>query len=88
MTGDAPRPGYYTTRLVRDGPPVPVRIWLADGRPRCAVNGKDADVEKIYPFCKEITKDVYDRMVATRTTSTVPAEQPIELGQIAPVKPR
>ncbi|NJM13184.1 MAG: hypothetical protein HC889_16125 [Synechococcaceae cyanobacterium SM1_2_3] len=49
-----PHPGYYRRRLVKDGPWVPVAIWLdqqldADGeltqpeRLLCAVNGKRAD---------------------------------------------
>ncbi len=45
MTGpriDIPETGFYWTRLVKDGPKVPARIW----RPcRCTVNGGDEQAE-------------------------------------------
>ena len=28
MSGDAPQPGHYKTRLVKGGPFVPARVWL------------------------------------------------------------
>lgn len=28
MTGDSPAPGFYKTRLIRNGPFVPARVWM------------------------------------------------------------
>jgi len=52
-----PNEGYYTTSLVRNGPQVPVKIWLGhaiiDGEEqdrgidwRCAINGATDYIEK------------------------------------------
>ena len=30
MSSDTPQPGYYETRLVKNGPFVPARVWIND----------------------------------------------------------
>lgn len=57
LVGDTPVAGYYTSALVKDGTPVPVRVWfgnaIIDGEEqdrghawRCAINGETDYIEK------------------------------------------
>lgn len=74
---DQPEPGLYRTRLVKNGPWVPVRIWWSvardpvtgeklDRSPRllCLVAGREADPEKVWLGCHRIDRREYERLVA------------------------
>ena len=65
MRENVPMAGHYKTRLVRDGPFVAVRIWLAvtpdpdypdnvmDRSPQwhALADGKEYDVLRLWPWC-------------------------------------
>ena len=74
-----PAAGFYWTRVVKNGPRVPVKIWF--GRPRDPLtgemldrsprwqalrNGGEIDVFIVWPFVYgcEITEEDYDHMLA------------------------
>ena len=67
-----PEPGFYRLRLVKNGPWVPVRIWLEDGERdpetneltsdqvlRAKVGDQDRDPLKIWTFLWDITEEEY-----------------------------
>lgn len=82
---DGPQIGWYTTRLVKGGPIVPVRMWIdqhidmdtgeltEDERIRCTVNGREADPERIWLWCCQhpISGQHYDNL-ASRIESAGP----------------
>lgn len=48
---DRPMPGYYQTRMVRNGPWVPVRIWIEDGELQAERNGRPISPQAVWVFC-------------------------------------
>ena len=73
--GLEPVPGLYKTRLVRNGPVVPARIWWGnavddEGQPvdramrlRCLVAGEERVPLDVWPM-HPISREEYDRLVA------------------------
>jgi hypothetical protein len=75
ISADFPEPGYYAVKLIKDGPLIPLRIWLerefdeagdqmADDVIKCLVDGREADWRKFWPYCAkhEISAEQYARM--------------------------
>lgn len=74
-----PQPGYYTRRMVKGGPLVPVAIWygappadedgtaLGDAPLLCAVNGKLTDPLEtwLWVAANPIPEDAYNALVST-----------------------
>lgn len=48
---DDPQPGYYKTRLERNGPFIPVAIWRKDGNLVCRVGRTMRDPHDIWTWC-------------------------------------
>jgi hypothetical protein len=48
---DRPVPGYYRTKMVRNGPWVPVRIWEEDGEMKAERNGRPIHAQSVWIFC-------------------------------------
>ena len=62
---DTPQAGYYLTPKVKDGAPMPVRIWFAptadpdfpdnpmDRSPhwQALLNGQEVPIERVWPYC-------------------------------------
>ncbi|MBU6232440.1 hypothetical protein KGP36_07440 [Patescibacteria group bacterium] len=68
---DQPKPGYYWTRLVRDGPKIGARIWWDDTVPeRPAVlcgsrNGMEVDPYHLWGYVadREISEAEYLKLI-------------------------
>ena len=71
---DQPEPGFFTTRLVRNGPLVPARIIWHEGEGwQAVVNGEPgptsyddvvAGVDLIWNYCPRISEAEYEFMLA------------------------
>lgn len=98
---DEPQPGFYKRRMVRNGPFVPVEIWLeqqidpetgelvADERLRALVNGQDRDPLHVWPYCRAITAEEYDGLTGAHATlpDMAATHVVIDLGLMAPIRP-
>ena len=75
IVAEWPVPGFYAVRLVKDGPLLPLRIYIerefdeagdqmADDVVKCLVDGREADWRRHWPYCasKPITAQQYERM--------------------------
>jgi hypothetical protein len=92
MSSDTPTSGLYKTKLIKNGPWVPVRIWF--GPPHDPVTGDVmdrswrwqaekagklcTDINQAWPWCarNEIYQSEYDYLVACCKHNMHPASQP------------
>lgn len=95
-----PQCGWYQRRFVKDGPFVPVRIWMEQPRDpetgelcgdetiRAECDGQPVDVVKIWTYCRAIPKADYDALVRMRQEEAIMAatHAPIDLSQ-SPMRP-
>lgn len=87
---NSPQPGWYTRRMVRDGPLVPCEIWLeqqiedgelvGDETLQCTINGRAADPMEQWTFLagRPITSKQFRHMRAlTRWTKINAPDEPL-----------
>ena len=48
---DVPQSGFYKMRQSKDGPYLPVAIWMGDDGQKCRVANDVRDAEKVWTFC-------------------------------------
>ena len=98
---DEPMCGYFKRRMVRDGPFVPVAIWLeqdldpdtgeltAPEELRAIVNGVPADPVRAWIYARPISLGEYDALTGVRDHHEFMAAThvAVDLGEIAPLRP-
>lgn len=63
---DQPREGLFKLRLVKGGPFVAARIWIAkDGALLAHANGMPTALDRVWLFGKEIEAPEYKRLMAS-----------------------
>ena len=100
-TEDDPQPGFYKIRMVRNGPFVPVEIWLeqevdpetgeltADERLRAICNGEPRDPVKIWLYCRAISAEEYDGLTGAHISIPTMAAThvAVDLASMAAIRP-
>lgn len=81
---DRPVPGFYKTKMIRNGPWVPVRIWIEDGETKAERNGRPIHAQSVWIFCASnpITEEQFDVM---RGFPVEDPHAPIDLNKMPPV---
>lgn len=81
---DRPVPGFYRTKLVRNGPWVPVRIWEEDGDLKAERNGRPIMAQAIWIFCasNQITEEQFQVMTGFPVDDP---HKPIDLNSMPPI---
>ena len=98
---DEPKPGFYKRRMIRNGPFVPVEIWLeqevdpdtgeltADETLMATSDGKPCDPLAVWLSARAISAEEFDGLNGIR--SSVPdmsdTQSVIDLGRIAAIRP-
>lgn len=88
---DEPEVGWYRARMVKGGPFVPVRIWLAQVTDpdtgdlvepeeiRAEWLGNPVDPVWVWPWCRAISRDAYVALVDLHRTSDAMAATHVPL---------
>lgn len=98
---DDPQPGFYKRRTVRDGPFVPVEIWLeqdvdpetgellAPEQLRALVNGEHRDPVSVWTYCRAISAEEYDGLTGAHASipDMAATHVAVDLGQMAAIRP-
>jgi hypothetical protein len=81
---DRPVPGYYRTKMVRNGPWVPVRIWEEDGEIKAERNGRPVHAQAIWVFCANnpIDEEQYQVMRGFPVEDPL---KPVDLNSMPPI---
>lgn len=98
---DEPQCGFYKVRMVRNGPFIPVEIWLeqetdpetgeltADEHLRAICNGETRDPVRIWTHCRAISAEEYDALTENhaRIPDMAATHVAVDLGQMAAIRP-
>lgn len=98
---DEPQPGYYKRRMVRNGPFVPVEIWLEqsidpetgeltdDERLRAICNGEPRNPTAIWSYCRAISVEEYDALTGAHANipDMAATHVALNLSEMAAIRP-
>ncbi|MDB6178972.1 hypothetical protein PAF17_15885 [Paracoccus sp. Z330] len=98
---DDPQPGFYKRRMVKDGPFVPVEIWMdqeidpitgeltAPETYLAICNAHPCDPLEVWTYCRPISAEEYDALTGARQSIPAMADThtKIDLGQLAAIRP-
>ena len=98
---DEPQCGFFKRRFVRNGPFVPVAIWMdqeidpetgeltAPEELRAIENGRPCDPARAWIYARAISEQEYDALTGVRDHHDFMAAThvAVDLGEIAPIRP-